>query len=44
MRGLINASRNLLSEHVDDIVKDAGGDGDVFVDPGGVLDCWDLDW
>jgi len=40
----INSCSDLLLEEVDNIVKNAGGDGNVLVNPGSVSDGGDLDW
>ena len=43
VRRFIHAGCNLLLEELDNIVHDAGRDGYVLVDPGCVLNDWDLD-
>jgi hypothetical protein len=43
IRLLVHAGCDLLLEHVDDFVEEAGRDQDVLVNPRRVCHCWDFD-
>jgi hypothetical protein len=40
---LVNASGKLVSKNLNDLIEDAGRNGDVLLDPGDVFDNWNFD-
>jgi hypothetical protein len=40
---LVNTGCEFVTKNLDDLVEDAGRDGDILLDPGDMFDNWDLD-
>jgi hypothetical protein len=40
---LVNTSGELVPKDLNDLIEDAGRNGDVLLDPGDVFDNWNLD-